>query len=217
LNARRQECAVVVPTNFDAKLSARAALAGVAFTPEHIAHFRRYYELLGRWNSRMNLTALPLDDFPDATVDRLFIEPGLACPHLPEGSRWCDVGSGGGSPAVPLKILRPGTSLVMVEARARKAAFLRETSRTLGLSDTVVLSERFSRDNVPAGAPFDVITCRAVRIDADVWAAVARALSDHGQVLLFATAGAAEVPSTFQATETKALLGRGRLIVARRR
>ena len=49
-----------------------------------------------------------------------------------------DIGSGGGSPAIPLKLATPGSALTMVEVKARKSAFLREAIRQLGLTDTQV-------------------------------------------------------------------------------
>ena len=68
----------------------------------------------------------------DETFDRLLIEPLIASRYLP--STDCsviDVGSGGGSPAIPLKLAMPGISLRMVESKTRKAAFLREAVRRL--------------------------------------------------------------------------------------
>ena len=47
---------------------------------------------------------------------------------------WFDIGSGGGSPAIPLKLARPTLPLPMVESKTRKAVFLREAVRALGLA-----------------------------------------------------------------------------------
>ena len=47
-----------------------------------------------------------------------------------------DVGSGGGSPAIPLKLAAPAVALTMVEVKARKSAFLREAIRQLELDST---------------------------------------------------------------------------------
>ena len=68
-----------------------------------------YYRLLARWNRTINLTALSLDPLADEALDRLFIEPLAAAPYIREAldvtplSVWFDLGSGGGSPAIPLK------------------------------------------------------------------------------------------------------------------
>ncbi len=54
-----------------------------------------------------------------------------------------DVGSGGGSPAIPLKLAVPRLRLTMVEAKARKSAFLREAVRHLGLEQRSVETARY--------------------------------------------------------------------------
>ena len=78
-----------------------------------------------------------------------------------------DIGSGGGSPAIPMKLAAPGISLRMVESKTRKAAFLREVVRTLELDRTAVDAVRFeellSRPTLHDAV--DVVTMRAVRVD----------------------------------------------------
>src|SRR5262245_60756251 len=96
-----------------------------------------YFELLRKWNRKIALTSLPVEDAGDEAIDRLLIEPVVASKFLIQqrGSA-LDIGSGGGSPAIPLKLACPGLSLRMVESKTRKAAFLRETVRTLELDRT---------------------------------------------------------------------------------
>ena len=144
-----------------------------------------YFALLKRWSARMNLTALPLDGPPDATIDRLFIEPLAAARYVPNSPlTWMDVGSGGGSPAIPLKLLRPQAKLTMVESKGRKAAFLREAIRTLELSGAEVQAVRFEElaDSPPVA---NLLTLRAVRTDAGLLSACRSALDNGGQLLLF--------------------------------
>jgi len=93
-----------------------------------------YYRVLSHWNRKMNLTSLAE---PAEAVDRMLLEPVAAAPHLPHGIDLIDLGSGGGSPAIPLALALSARRLVMVESRLRKAAFLREVLRELGLSGTV--------------------------------------------------------------------------------
>jgi len=99
-----------------------------------LAPLETYYRLLAQWNVKINLTALPLQPPTDSTFDRLFIEPLLAAELVPDlPGIWFDLGSGGGSPALPLKLIRPSLSLTLVESKTRKAAFLREALRALKL------------------------------------------------------------------------------------
>src|SRR5262249_62154900 len=100
-----------------------------------------YLRLLARWNATVNLTSLALDPPGDETFDRLVVEPIVAAERMhgvPGGSSsvavWYDLGSGGGSPAIPLKLVRSSWTLTMVESRERKAMFLREAGRHLKLA-----------------------------------------------------------------------------------
>jgi hypothetical protein len=126
-------------------LAERLAAAHLSIAPAVVEGCASYLSLLARWNRRINLTALPLGDpVPAATLDKLIVEPLVAAELFPTSEPvWFDLGSGGGSPAIPLRIARPSGSLTMVESRDRKCAFLREAVRTLGLSQTTVLSTRF--------------------------------------------------------------------------
>jgi 16S rRNA (guanine527-N7)-methyltransferase len=155
-------------SEFTSVLVHRADAAGVGVTQSASEALFLYFELLRQWNRTVNLTALPLDSPTDQTFDRLFIEPlSLAVSLSSSDGRWFDLGSGGGSPAIPMKIARPGWPLTMVEARERKTAFLREAVRVLGLSNADVRNERFEmlRQDASLAGSAGLITLRAVRID----------------------------------------------------
>jgi 16S rRNA (guanine527-N7)-methyltransferase len=135
----------------------------------------QYFELLRHWNHKVNLTGLALEPLSAEALDRLFIEPLVVAAKLPSSSAvWFDLGSGAGSPAIPIKLARPMFELTMIESRSRKAAFLREVVRQLELEDATVENVRLEalrvRPNLSAHA--DLVTVRAVRID-DVLIAVA--------------------------------------------
>jgi 16S rRNA (guanine527-N7)-methyltransferase len=155
------------------------------------AQLEQYFELLRRWNRRINLTALPLEALEDTTLDRLFVEPLAAARFVPDGIRWSDLGSGGGSPAIPLKVACPSTGLTMVESRGRKAAFLRTAAGELGLTDVVV--ENVRAEEMPASAieSFAVVTVRAVRMDSSFLAGIHRLLAPTGRMVLFSPSDAA--------------------------
>ena len=114
-------------SDFHDRLTLRAWDAGLELTAEQSEQLETYYRLLVRWNQRINLTSLSLNPLTDEAMDRLLLEPlGTARFVRSERPVWFDLGSGGGSPAIPLKLARPASQLIMVESRARKAAFLRE-------------------------------------------------------------------------------------------
>ncbi len=152
----------------------------------------RYVELLRRWNSRINLTALPLDPLADETIDRLLIEPLRVAAQLEEiDGGWFDLGSGGGSPAIPIKVALPRLRLVMVESRERKAAFLREAVRELRLENASVLNMRFEAlqaDPSLAGTA-DLVTVRAVKVDPDLIALCELLLHSGGLLVMIGYKG----------------------------
>ena len=177
------------------RIARRASRAGVEIDAVLGNALAVYLELLYRWNRRVNLTALGEDD---SGVDRLVVEPLVAAQQMPAGVRSVvDIGSGGGSPAVPLKLAVPGLGLRMVESRTRKAAFLREVVRHLGLKDVVVETCRYQelsrRREVFEAA--DVVTVRAVKVDGRALEALQALLRVGGALLLFGRTGEDEVPS----------------------
>jgi 16S rRNA (guanine527-N7)-methyltransferase len=175
---------------FREKLAKRARKAGLDLSSDAICGLESYFALLGKWNEKVSLTSLRVSDAGDEAVDRLLIEPLLATRYLPTGCRFViDVGSGGGSPAVPLKISTPGVAMVMVESKTRKAAFLREVVRQLGLERTTVAAARFEallvRPDMAALA--DVVTLRAVRVEQKTLSALHGFLKPGGAIFLFGT------------------------------
>lgn len=173
----------MTPNEVHERLLRRLHEAGISVrAASTLGQLVAYYQLLAKWNRRLNLTALPLDEPSTETFDRLFIEP-LAAARLFSPSRiaWFDLGSGGGSPAIPLKVVLPSPSLTMVESKARKAAFLREVVRTLRL-DAAVATMRFEELSEDVA---DVVTVRAVRLDEGSARAIHRALRSTGQLVVF--------------------------------
>ena len=178
---------------FRSRLLERAARAQIASTDATIDSLHAYFRLLARWNRTINLTAFPLDPLTDEAVDRLFIEPLAAARYIQRALHnawrpvWFDLGSGGGSPAIPLKIVEPHQRLSMIESRSRKAAFLSEVVRGLELKDTDVVNSRFEELTVRDGT-VDLVTVRAVRSDASLVATASRLLNDNGVLAIFGSA-----------------------------
>lgn len=170
------------------RLARRIRRSDLQVSSELLSGLVAYLDLLARWNRKINLTSLPLLDPTDETFDRLLVEPLIAARHLP--SLECsviDIGSGGGSPGIPLKLARPGISLRMVESKTRKAAFLREAVRQLGLDRVVVEMLRFEELLSQPGLheAHDVATLRAVRIEARTMTTLQAFLKPGGRAFLF--------------------------------
>jgi 16S rRNA (guanine527-N7)-methyltransferase len=168
----------------------RAETVGLSLPVELAVRLGTFYELLFRWNRTINLTALT--DSP-AAIDRLLLEPVAAAPYLPGGSRLLDLGSGGGSPALPLAVLLGSTHLVMVESRGRKAAFLREALRELVVPGEVV--EGRLESVAPASrAPFAVVSARAIQLNAEHLEKIASLLQPDGVLAFFRGPSSPDLP-----------------------
>jgi 16S rRNA (guanine527-N7)-methyltransferase len=177
----------VTSDEFQRALHARLKTAKLTLSPGVGLQLENYYRLLLHWNARMNLTVLPLEPLGAPAIDRLFVEPlSAACSVADKPLRWLDLGSGGGSPAVPLKLVRPAAVLTMVESRSRKAAFLRETVRTLRLTTADVRNCRYEQLASEAGVAgsVDLVTARAVRLDEAFFGCARTLLRDSGLLLL---------------------------------
>ncbi|MGE0041429.1 MAG: 16S rRNA (guanine(527)-N(7))-methyltransferase RsmG [Vicinamibacterales bacterium] len=204
------------------RIRRRARKAGLSLPPAVVDGLVRYYQLLARWNQKINLTAFELPAAGvDEAVDRLLIEPVAAARHVPPGTlRVLDVGSGGGSPAIPFRLALPGASLRMVESKTRKAVFLREAVRALELADTHVETARFeellSRPELHEG--HELVTMRAVRVEPRTLMSLQAFLKPGGQVFLFRGPGGADLadmtpPLSWTATYPLIESLRSRLVV----
>ncbi|HUQ88408.1 MAG TPA: RsmG family class I SAM-dependent methyltransferase [Vicinamibacterales bacterium] len=178
---------------FREKLNRRAKLAGISLESSLIQKLEIYYQLLTKWNAKINLTAFRLTpEGEDAAIDRLLIEPVVAARYIPENARTLlDAGSGGGSPAIPLKLASTNLSLRMVEVKTRKAVFLREAVRALSLRDAVVETSRFEEllPRAELHEAIDLVSIRAVRIELRTLNTLQAFLRPGGKILLFRGAG----------------------------
>lgn len=183
------------------RIRRRAKHAELQLDSALLAGLEAYYQLLAKWNAVVNLTAFPLSSAgEDEAVDRLLIEPVAAARYLPPLARTLlDAGSGGGSPAIPLKLAAPAVSLRMVESKTRKAVFLREAVRVLNLENTVVETSRFEEllARPELHEALDVLTVRAVRIEPKVMMTLQAFLRPKGQLLLFRAATRGDITESF--------------------
>src|ERR1700757_702027 len=124
-----------------------------------VEQIQQYTRILWAWNDKVNLTAIrdPLE-----ILYRHFCEPMFGAVFLPvEKCRLADVGSGGGFPGLPLKIMRPGLQVFLIESNIKKATFLAEVIRELGLRDSQVLVRRYEELGEEI-APLDYVCSRAL-------------------------------------------------------
>lgn len=184
---------------FQDRVTRRAKRAGVALAPDVLARLEIYYRLLETWNRKINLTGLNLSEATPETIDRLLMEPLVAARHVPAGAkRMLDVGSGGGSPAIPMALVLPSIQLLMVESKTRKSVFLREAIRALTLAGADVASSRFEEllARPDLHESHDLVTIRAVRTESRVLSGLQAFVRPRGLIFLFRGATAADPSET---------------------
>lgn len=165
------------------RLNALLAQAGLApLAPAQIASFSAYLSLILRWNVRTNLTSVRN---PEDILSRHFVECIACAQALPGGiATLLDFGSGAGLPGIPIAVCRPEIVVTLAESQSKKAAFLQEAVRTLGLSATV----HPYRSEV-LRAVFGGVVLRAVDKMSEAVSSGARLVAPSGWLALMTTHG----------------------------
>ncbi|HZQ94837.1 MAG TPA: 16S rRNA (guanine(527)-N(7))-methyltransferase RsmG [Candidatus Sulfotelmatobacter sp.] len=134
-------------------------LGGHALSSEQLTTLSRYLDLLLQWNAKINLTAVR---DPEEIATRHFGESLFAARHLLSNpgpqNPVVDVGAGAGFPGLPMKIWAPTVELTLIESNHKKAVFLRDAVRTLGLQGVTVVPQRAEKVQLKAG----LVVMRAV-------------------------------------------------------
>jgi len=149
---------------------------------------------LGRWSSRINLTAI-LD--PNEMADKHILDSLAVLRALDPGPlTLLDAGSGAGFPGLPLAVVREDLTVTLVDAVAKKVGFLKHAIAQLGLAPRVrAIHLTLQGDPAREGLqPFDVAVSRALT-DPARWATLARPyVRDGGTLVVMAGAGAPGEP-----------------------
>lgn len=136
-----------------------ATALGLQLPPQTQEQFRIYLEELQRWNARVNLTGLKTDR---DIVSKHFLDSLAILPYLGDAASLGDLGSGPGFPGLALKLARPALNLTLVEARAKKAAFLQYLVSLLQLQGVEVAQVHLTPALARQWGPrFDAVTSRA--------------------------------------------------------
>ena len=137
-----------------------------------------YASEIEHWNKAVNLTAL----HGSLLVRRLLVEPAWVGQCLQMAGTLLDVGSGNGSPGIPLSLTRNFERVLLVEPRTRRAAFLRHVIGKLSLCHTEVARERI--EAIPPGSiEPDWITMQAIEPTEDILACLNKLKSETTRVV----------------------------------
>lgn len=156
---------------------------GISVTAAQCRLFGQHALELLRFNRKTNLTAItdPLE-----VAIKHFVDSVVATAHVQPDARIVDIGSGGGFPGLPMKVLLPELDLTLIEAARRKASFLGHVTRMLGFTGVSVHHGR-----VPNLDPshifsraYDAVVCRAVAETDEILQLAAPMLAPAGKMVL---------------------------------
>lgn len=149
--------------NFNEKLEKKMDEAGVYLKDKQLEQFEKFYHLLIEKNKVMNLTAITEED---EVIEKHFID-SLTCNRVMDMNaihNMIDIGTGAGFPGIPLKIVYPDISVVLLDSLNKRVKFLNEVINDLGLTEIKAIHGR-AEDiaRLPEyRAVFDLAVSRAV-------------------------------------------------------
>ncbi len=138
-----------------------AKALGVETTPAHLEAFSMHARELLFWNRKTNLTAVT---DPGQVALKHFVDSLVPARWIPADAALLDIGSGGGFPGIPLKVVLPGVSATLIDAARKKVSFLKHVIRRLGLSGIEAVharAEQMAPERFPRRG-YDVIVSRAL-------------------------------------------------------
>jgi 16S rRNA (guanine527-N7)-methyltransferase len=176
---------------------------GLPTGADRLAALAGHFDLMLRANTRFNLTRIT---DPATAAVQLYADSAAAIAWATRENvpieRVLDIGTGAGFPAVPLAVLRPGWQVTALEATGKKAAFVEQAARSLGLGNLQVVHAH--SDHWRSEARFDLVTFKAIgRIEACLKTA-RRFVGPGGHVAVYKTAAVApnEVSAARRAATT---------------
>jgi 16S rRNA (guanine527-N7)-methyltransferase len=161
----------------------------VALSGAQIASLNLFAEELKKWNKKINLTAITDDQ--DIAVKHLVDSLSLL-KVVTGGGRMLDIGSGGGFPCIPVKIVQPGLEIISVDAVVKKISFQKQAARLLHFVDFEALHVRAETLAENYAESFDWVVSRAF---SDIPSFVAMALpvlKSDGRIVAMKGRSAAE-------------------------
>ncbi len=130
--------------DFIRRVDKGATHVGLTLTREQLDLMAGHARELMVWNKKINLTAIR--DVAEIAekhfIDAVSVSPLLNPVAAVMGYRMMDMGTGGGFPAIPLKILHPEMAVTMVDSVRKKTSFLNHVVRILGLEDISAIHTR---------------------------------------------------------------------------
>jgi len=153
--------------------------SGLSLSEKQCSLFLRYMLELIDWNRTTNLTRIIE---PREIAIKHFLDSILITNHIKTSKKKiADVGSGGGFPGIPLAILEPSSSVMLIESIRKKTSFLKHIVRTLKLDNVQIYNGR--AQNYPEANTFDLVTSRAFASLSDFASIASRLIKPQGSIV----------------------------------
>ena len=166
----------------DLMASAGASILGRPLEQQELAAFDKYLALLVKWQRVQRLVG---SSDPEWIVEHLFLDSLLFLKVLPADlESLADVGTGAGFPGIPIKIVRPGLLIALVESRQRRVSFLSAVVRELGLDGVQLLNGRLERLPGSTEGTFGAVAMRCAGDPQVLLPAARRLVAKGGFVVL---------------------------------
>ncbi|HEY6260804.1 MAG TPA: 16S rRNA (guanine(527)-N(7))-methyltransferase RsmG [Nitrospiraceae bacterium] len=159
---------------------------GLAIEENHVEQFMRYLAHLIEWNRGINITSVvdPRDIIVKHFVDSL---ASLVSINFPKNCTVLDIGSGGGFPGIPLRIIRPDIRLILVEPVQKKCSFLNSVIGLLRLQSVFVFNgtiEQYAKNQLHY--LIDMVVIRALKYEG-ILKHIPALLAPNGKIVLYRT------------------------------
>lgn len=163
----------------------------------------QYAELVAQYDSTARLTGY---NTVEQLVEGLVVESArlLELGPLRDGDRWIDLGSGNGSPVIPLALLCAQARFTAIESNQRKAAFLGIAATSLGLANLQVAAVTVQEWTRQMEQPYDGVTSRAFAPPSKLFPLARRLLKPGGEIRGFFSAQQTELQDAAQAAGYRA-------------
>ena len=190
---------------------ALSEIGATALPDDALKKLADHYEMVARWNSRLNLTRIVK---PNEAARLHYAESIFGGRFIGKAKKLLDVGSGAGFPAVPLAVANPHLEVTALESNQKKSVFLKEVKDALKLANFDVIANRLEDFD---WSSYEVVTSRALDRASDIYPAMLGALRPGSTLMLYCggemvTELAGQLAAGVQ-TETHPIPGtKGRLI-----
>lgn len=114
---------------------------GLSFDEEKYNKFIKYKDLIKEWNQKINLTAITDDE---EIIKKHFIDSikVFNCDYVKNAKSIIDIGTGGGFPGVPMRIVKEDSKMVLLDSLNKRINFLNEVINDLNLSNIKTIHGR---------------------------------------------------------------------------